>query len=235
MEVLPTANFQPDVVFWGLRVGEPMIALTSILVSLFCFYAWMRLGKIDHPGDALRFFRVFFLLTGLSCLIGGIVGHAFIYRFPPELKLPGWVLSMVAVSALEQASITRAQDFLGKKWKRAFTWLNIAELTVALWFVFATLWFPAVEIHSAFGFLFVIAPLEGWLLFKTRSPASRLVLTGILLLVAAVAVHIFKISAGVWFSYFDIAHLFMCAAIGAFMLGAERLWKGTHFLLRNRG
>ncbi|GAB4495916.1 MAG: hypothetical protein OHK0019_26370 [Saprospiraceae bacterium] len=229
MEVLPTANFQPDVLFWGVRVGEPVVALTSILVSLFCFYAWIRLGKVEQTGDALRFFRVFFLLTGLSCLVGGIVGHAFIYTFPPMLKLPGWVLSMIAVSALEQASIMRAQGFLGKKWKRVFTGLNIAELTVALWFVFATLWFPAVEIHSAFGFLLVIAPLEGWLFFKTRSPASRHILTGILLLVAAVAVHILKISAGVWFSYFDIAHLFMCAAIWAFMRGAEGLRLRSEF------
>ncbi|MBV6440342.1 MAG: hypothetical protein EPGJADBJ_02008 [Saprospiraceae bacterium] len=225
MEVIPTANFQPDVSLWGLRVGEPVIALTSVLISLFCFYAWMRLGKISQPNDALRLFRVFFMLTGLSTLIGGLVGHAFLHHFSVVFKMPGWVLGMIAVSALEQVSIMRSRSFLGREWVRALGWLNIAQLTVALSVVFITLWFPVVEIHSAFGFLLVIAPLEARMFLKDRSAVSRFILWGILLLVGAVAVHILKISAGVWFCYFDIAHLFMCAAVWMFMTGAERLPK----------
>jgi hypothetical protein len=233
MEVLFTANFQPDVYFWGVRVGEPMIALTSLLVASFCIFAWARLGKIlsvahlrkgvPHLIDALRLFRVFFLLMGLSSFLGGLVGHAFLHHFPFIFKMPGWVLGMLAVSALEQASIARAKSFLGAGWARALTWLNVAQLTVALSFVFATLWFPAVEMHSAFGFLFVIAPLEGMMFFKSRPAVSRFVLGGILMLVGAVTMHILKLSAGVWFCFFDIAHLFMCGAVWLFMLGAERL------------
>jgi hypothetical protein len=233
MEVLPTSNFQPDVSFWELRVGEPVITLTSLLVSLFCFYAWARLGKAismeqlgkgaPHLLDALRLFHVFFLLMGLSSFTGGIVGHAFMHHFPLVFKTPGWAMGMLAVSALEQVSIIRAKSFLGAVQVKALTWLNIAQLTVALSFVFATLWFPAVEIHSAFGLLLVVAPLEGMMFFKTRSAVSRSILWGILLLVGAVMMHIFKLSVGVWFCYFDIAHLFMCGAIWMFMLGAERL------------
>lgn len=226
MEVIPTANFQPDLSFWGFRVGEPVIALTGLLLSGFCFYAWSRLGRSPRSGEAFRFFRIFFLLMGLSGFIGAVVGHAFLHHFQFIFKTPGWVLGMIAVSALEQASIVRAKPFLGAKWSRALTWLNIAQLTVALWFVFATLWFPVVEIHSAFGFLLVIAPLEIYLFFKTRSAVSRFILLGILLLVAAVMVHIFKISAGVWFSYFDIAHLVMCGAVWMFMRAGERLTTG---------
>ena len=223
MEVLFTDNFQPDVFLWGIRVGEPMIALTSLLVSSFCIFAWLRLGKYPRKDISLRFFRAFFLLMGLSSFTGGMIGHAFMHLFPFIFKTPGWVLGMLAVSALEQASILRAKPYLGAKAALAFTWLNIAQLTVALSFVFATLWFPAVEMHSAFGFLIVVAPLEGIMFFKTRSPISSFVLSGILFLVGAVATHILKVSAGVWFCYFDIAHLFMCGAIWTFMLGAERL------------
>ena len=64
-------------------------------------------------------------------------------------------------------------------------------------------------------------PLEILLWIKTRSSGSREILWGILLLIAAVMAHILKISFGVWFSYFDIAHLFMCAAMLQIMLGAE--------------
>lgn len=220
MEVLPTANFQPDVVLMGLRLGEPVIALTSLLVSLVCFYAWYRLGKIGQTEDALRLSRIFFLLTGFSTLIGGLVGHAFLYAVPFEFKLPGWMLGMIAVSALEQASVVRARAILGARMTKFLLYLNITELTLALWFVSTSLWFPVVEIHSAFGFLLVVAPLEALLWLKVRVPGSRDILWGILLLIAAVMAHILKISFGVWFSFFDVAHLFMCAAMWKIMEGA---------------
>ena len=232
MEVLPTANFQPDVVLWSLRIGEPVIALTSILVSLTCFYAWVRLGKIVSNVDALRLSRIFFLLTGISTLIGAIVGHAFLYAFPFEFKLPGWMLGMVAISALEQASTVRAQPFLGAKLAKAIKYINIAELAIALWFVSATIWFPMVEIHSAFGFLLVIMPLEILLWVKTRAQGSREILWGILLLIGAVLAHILKISFGVWFSFFDVAHLILCAAMWKMMLGAEK-WAPQQGIIGN--
>jgi len=225
MEVLPTTNFQPDIILWGLRLGEPMIAFTGLLVSSVCFYAWLRLGKLQAKNDTLKLSRVFFLLTSISIVIGAIVGHLFLYALPFEFKLPGWVMGMIAVSALEQASIVKAKVFLGEKLFKALFYLNIIELTLALWFISTTLWFPVVEIHSAFGFLLIVMPLEIMLWGKTRSKASLEMLLGILLLVGAVLAHILKISLGVWFSYFDIAHLFMCASMWKFMQGAEQWGK----------
>jgi len=221
MEILPTANFQPDIVLAGLRIGEPVIGLTSILVSIVCFYAWAKLGKIKSKEDALRLSRIFFLLTSLSTFIGGVVGHLFLYAFPFEFKLPGWMLGMIAVSALEQASIVKAQPILGPKTSKTLSYLNIVELTLALWFVSTSLWFPVVEIHSAFGFLLIVAPLEILLWLKTRAAGSLHILGGIGLLIGAVLVHILKISFGVWFSFFDIAHLFMCGAMWQIMRGSR--------------
>lgn len=228
MEVLPTVNFQPDVVLWGLRIGEPVIALTSLLVSLVCFYAWARLGKSVVKDDALRLSRIFFFLTGISTFIGALVGHAFLYALPFEFKLPGWMFGMIAISALEQASTVRARVFLGAKTAKAITYVNIIELTLAMWFVSTSIWFPVVEIHSAFGFLLIVMPIEAMLWFRTRSRGSREILWGILLLIGAVMAHILKISFGVWFCYFDIAHLFMCAAMWKIMLGAERSGRETY-------
>lgn len=200
-----------------------MIALTSLLVSLFCIFAWARIGKIPRPDASLRLFRIFFLLMGLSSFFGGIVGHAFMHCLPFVYKIPGWALGMFAVTALEQVSIMRARPLLGMAKAKALSWLNITQLVVALSVVLTTLWFPVVEIHSAFGFLLVVVPLEATIFFKTRSAVSRFVLGGILMLVGAVAMHIMKISVGVWFCYFDKAHLFMCGAVWMFMLAAERL------------
>lgn len=221
MEVLPTANFQPDIVVAGIRLGEPVIALTGLLVAVVCFYAWFRLGKTPVTDDTTRLFRIFFLLMGISTVIGAVVGHVFLYCLPFVYKTPGWGLGMVAVSALEQAAIVRARPYLKPFWGKALTWANIVELTLALWFVSSTLWFPAVEMHSAFGLLCVVAPLELWYYRKTGSKESRYLWAGILFLVAGVLFHVLKLSLGVWFCYFDIAHLLMCPAFWCFMLWAE--------------
>ena len=221
MEVLPTANFQPDILIAGLRLGEPVIGLTSLLNSLVCFYAWFRLGRFTERNDVLKLSRIFFLLMGFSTVIGAVVGHFFMYCLPFIFKSPGWGLSMIAVSAFEQASITHAKPLIGPRWGRALTWFNIGELVLALSFVTATLWFPGVEMHSAIGLLCIVVPLETLILLKTGNRGSRLILQGVLFLVAGVLMHILKISLGIWFCYFDIAHLFMCGAFWFFMLGVE--------------
>lgn len=154
-------------------------------------------------------------------MIGALIGHLFLYAVPFEFKLPGWMLGMIAVSALQQASIARAKPYLHATMAKAMTYFNIGALTITLWLVSSTLWFPIVEIQSAIGFLLVILPLEILLWNKTRSRGSLEIIFGILFLVGAVLAHILKISFGVWFSYFDIAHLFMCGAMWKFMKGSQ--------------
>lgn len=221
MEILYTDNYQPDLVVLRLRLGEPMITLTGLLVAGCCFYAWHRLGKQPVRSDEQRFFRLFFGLMGLSTLVGALVGHLFLYALPFEAKLPGWILGMVAVTALVQASIVRAEPMLPKGWGRTLALLGTLEFLLAVWVVISTLWFPAVEIHSAFGLLCLVAPLEIWRFVTQKDAGSRYILQGILFLALAALAHIFRFSLGIWFNFFDVAHLAMCGAIWMFMLGAE--------------
>lgn len=220
MEVVPTQNFQPDLIIGGLRIGEPVIVLTGLMLSACCFYAWWQLRKKQSPAASQPFDRLFFLLMGLSTLTGAFVGHLFLYCLPFEAKLPGWVLGMIAVSALEQATILRARALTGVRWYKILSRLNVLQFAVALFFVVTTLWFPIVEIHSAAGLLLVVAPLEILLLTRQGHTGSRYTLTGIGWLVLAVLPHVLKISLGVWFTYFDIAHVAMCVAILCMMRGA---------------
>jgi len=221
MEVIPTSNFQPDILLGGIRFGEPVIALTGLIVSAVCFYAWARLGKLAASNDVLRLCRIFFLLMGFSTLIGAVVGHLFLYCLPFVFKSPGWVLGMISMSAFEQAIIVRAKPIIGDGWVRVLTWVNIIALTLGLWFVTSTLWFPGVEIHAAFGVIGIIAPLETILLLKFRNKGSQYLLLGLLFLVLAVLVHILKLSLSVWFTFFDIGHLLMSIGFWLFMFSTE--------------
>ena len=211
---------QPDVYFMDVRITEPSIALTSLLITLVCLYAWLRLARQERT-DEIRLFRIFMLLMGLSTLIGGLAGHAFLYALPFIFKAPGWVLGMLAVTALAQTAIERSKSLLGSGRARILTIVNSVELLIALGVVFATLWFPVVEIHSAFGMLLLLATLEGWMYATTRRRSSLYLLLSIVFAVAAAGAHVAKISLGTWFTFFDIGHVLMCGTIWMILRAAE--------------
>lgn len=221
MEVIETQNFQPDISLYGLRIGEPVITLTALLISIVCGYCWWRLRKIQPASDALQLTRIFFMLMGISTLIGGLVGHAFLYTLPFEFKIPGWLLGMVAASALAQSSVARSSDLLRKNVKRLFTGANIGVFAVLLVFLLTTLWFPIVEIHSAFSLLLIVTALETYRLVKLHDPNSKYILIGISFAAAAALVHVLKWSLSEWFSFFDIGHLFLCGTMWMIMRGSE--------------
>jgi hypothetical protein len=222
MEVIDTTgNFQPDISLYGFRIGEPVITLTALLISVVCGYCWWRLRKAQSESDALKLTRLFFLFMGISTLIGGLVGHAFLYLLPFGFKIPGWLLGMVAASALAQASVARSEDILKRGTKRFFTVLNIGGFAVLFLLLISTLWFPIVEIHSAFSLVLIVSLLEAYRLKKLSDPGSRFILYGILLAVAAVSVHILKWSLSEWFTFFDIGHVFLCGTMWMIMRGAE--------------
>ncbi|HLP95710.1 MAG TPA: hypothetical protein VK168_16820 [Saprospiraceae bacterium] len=221
MEVLLTNNFQPDLLIGGLRLGEPMTAFTSLLMASVCLYAWYRLGRTGDFTPEVHYFRLFFLLMCLSAAAGAIIGHLFLYLFPFSLKIPGWMLGMIALAALVQASVLRMDGVLQGGWTGRIVRLNVLTLVLGSVWLITALWFPVVEIHAAVGLLCMVLPMEYLRYRRTSSESSRYMLAGIGLLVTAVLFHIGKISLGIWFSFFDIAHLIMCGAFWCFLLGAE--------------
>lgn len=221
MEVLLTDNFQPDLILGGLRLGEPVTAFTSLLMAFMCLYAWKRLGKFSSVITRPDYFRFFFLLMAISAFLGAVVGHLFIYMLPFAFKIPGWILGMLALAALVQASIWRTIGVLNGQWIYKISVLNKMTLLFgAVWLV-GSLWFPVVEFHAAIGLLGMVLPMEYLMYRKDANVSSRYMLMGIGLLVFAVLFHIAQISISVWFSFFDIAHLIMCGAFWCFLLGAE--------------
>ncbi len=222
MEVITTQNFQPDISLFGLRIGEPVITLTSLLISVLCGYCWWRLGRLRSQDDGVRLTRIFFAFMGVSTLIGGLVGHAFLHKLPFEYKIPGWTLGMVAASALAQASVARSSDMMRLAVKRMFTGINIGAFAVLLVLLLSTLWFPIVEIHSAFSLLLIVTTLEMNRWIRLRDESSRYILTGILFAVAAALVHVLKLSLGIWFTFFDIGHVLLCGTMWMIMRAAER-------------
>ena len=222
-EFVPPPVLQPDITLWGLRIAEPVTSLTALMIAVVCWYAWRRLDFPGRKSDVTLLIRGFFLLMALATLWGGIMGHAFLYRFSFAWKLPGWALSMLSIAALERAAILHARPLMPPFWGRFFSIFNFVELGIFLYLAFSTLNFHFVEMHAGYGLLIVVGLFEGYVYRKKRDAGSRLILLAIPLAAVAAVAHVAKFSFSVWFTFFDIGHILMCLCAWMMMLGAERM------------
>ena len=221
MEILQ----QPSIHILGIRVDEPMTTLTDLLVSVVCFYAFYTLTKKKLPGRTQLYFRYYFLLMGIATLLGGLVGHGFLYMLSFEWKLPGWITSMLSVALIERSAIQHAKSFIKPEVGKSLLVINVIELVLVMTITMITLDFAWVEFHSGYGLLAIVAPFHGWVYFKTRDRGSAYILLAVALASVAALFYMNKVSIHTWFNYLDISHTVMAIAAFVFYLGALNLNK----------
>ncbi|MDH4297014.1 MAG: hypothetical protein OEV74_12075, partial [Cyclobacteriaceae bacterium] len=171
---------------YGILIQEPVTAVTDLLVSAVCFYAFSRL----KPGNAsATLLKYYFLTMGLATGYSGIIGHAFLYYFDFGWKLPGWLMSMFSVALLERGSIMHARPILTKKQGDFFTLLNSIELLLLNIIVLATFNFTFVEVHAAYGLLVVVFSFQVYIFKITKAESSMLFIIAICISALAATVH----------------------------------------------
>jgi len=207
----------------SVLIQEPVTALTDLLVSGVCLYAFYAL-RSNQP--SVHLLKYYFLSMALATAYGGIVGHAFIYYLNDGWKVPGWVISMFSVALLERATIAHAKPILPKRLGSIFLILNTIELIALTTVVLITLNFKFVEAHAAYGLLIVVFSFELFVFKKTNAPSSTrfMIATGISALAAVV--HLSEFSPHPWFNHLDLSHVLMAAAAFVFMLGGRMLETG---------
>ncbi len=214
---------QPDIYFGSLRIAEPVIALTGLLISFLSFYAWRRLRRQRPKTPPLRYFSLFFLLLAISSVIGPFFGHAFHYWAGFPGKAACWTFIMFSQAALAQGAIEHTRPFFPARAYSLLSVLNVLALLAALVVSLAYRSFPWVEGHIAFTMIGLMAPLEAYQFFLRRSQGGRLLLWSIPISILAVLPHLAKWPPGVWFTYWDAGHLIACAGLWLIMLGAEQI------------
>lgn len=199
---------------------EPVTVLTDLLVTAVCWRAAWLLRK-QQPSSLRQLFEAYFWMMGLATAYGGIIGHGFIVQLGFSWKVPGWLISMLAVALLERAAIFHAGSELPQRWAKALAWLNVAELISLTAIVLTTLNFFFVEAHAAYGLLGVVGSLEAWLWYRHRSPGSLPLLQAVGIAAVAAGVHLFEISLHTWFNHLDLSHCLMAWAAWQFYRGAK--------------
>ncbi|WP_297089687.1 hypothetical protein [uncultured Draconibacterium sp.] len=214
--------------FQGIRIDEPIVTLTDLLVSVLCFIFAYRLHRKQSNEKVLVYFKFYFLIMGIATALGGIIGHAFMYQFSFYWKLPGWITSMFSIMFVERAAIEHTRILLSGKIVKILGILNIIEFLTFLSLTILTLNFFYVEFHSGYGLMFVVLSLEGFLFFKTRNKASKYMLIGVTIAAIAALFFMNKWSIHQWFNYLSASHVLMALAAFFFYIGATKIEMGTN-------
>ena len=208
---------------WGLRIDEPIVTLTDLMVSAVCFVSAYKLHQSGKTGRTFLYFKIYFFSMGVATLLGGIIGHAFLYAFSFYWKLPGWITSMISIMFVERAAIEHTRIWLKPGIIKVLGVINIIEFLTFLTLTIVTLDFFFVEFHSGYGLMFVVLSLEGFLFLKTRNEAGKYILAGIAFAAVAALFFMTKTSPHRWFDYLCVSHVLMAIAAWLFYLGSIRI------------
>jgi hypothetical protein len=205
---------------FGLLIQEPVTALTDLLVTGVCLYAFL---KLKTSNASVRLLRYYFLTMAIATAYGGIIGHAFMHYLEFGWKVPGWLMSMISVALLERAAITHAKPLLTEKQGNFFTWLNSIELVILTIIVLVTLNFKFVEAHAAYGLLVIVFSFEAYIFKMNRAESSVLFLVATGIAALAATVHLSQFSIHTWFNHLDLSHVLMAGSAYVFFLAGRKI------------
>ncbi len=214
---------QPPVYFFNIKIGEPVTAITALMVSAVCFYAFIKLTKIPVHNKVHLYLRFYFLSMGIATAIGGLIGHAFLYALSFPWKLPGWITSMFAIMLVERASIEYARPLIHPRLGKIFGWVNLIELAIFVIVTMSTLNFFFVELHAAYGLLVVVSSFNIYIYWKMRTKGSRLFLIAVAFSGISALIYMNEWDISKWFDHSDISHILLVISASFFYLGARQI------------
>ncbi len=218
-----------------LLIMEPIVSLTDIMVSVACFAALYNLKKLKLDGKMYFHFKLHFLTMGLATLFGGTIGHAFLYAFSDAWKLAGWLISMISINFLERAFIAHTIQYVNERTRFVIKSANNIELAAFMGITIYTLNFDFVEIHTGFGLLLVIFPLQLFMYFKTKDKGVKYIFVIVVLAIISAIIFIKQIDIYQWFNHISISHILMVVMVILLYQSAVTLKYDKHHEVKERG
>lgn len=216
-------------------IMEPIVSLTDIMVSVACFVALYNLKRLKVDGKMYFHFKWHFLTMGLATLFGGTIGHAFLYAFSDAWKLAGWLISMISINFLERAFIAHTMQYVSEKTRFFIKTANNLELVVFMVITIYSLNFNFVEIHTGFGLLIVVFPLQLFMYLKTKDKGAIYVFFIVGLAIVSGIIFIKQITIHQWFNHISFSHVMMFVMVILLYKSAITLKYDKQFETKERG
>ncbi len=220
MLYLQAYSGQPSIEFFGLTIMEPMVTFTDLWITGVCVYAFVRLVKQNRKGKVHQYIRWYFLIMAVATFLGGILGHALQDVVGLSWKLPGWLISMLAVMSIERASIMHARPVISASFGKFLEIANVIELLIFAVLAFSTLNFFYIQVHSAYGLALIVLPLHFLVYWRTRNEGSRIFFLTVIFSTLAAFFYTSEIGLHPWFNHLDLAHTVMAISMYLFYRGA---------------
>lgn len=213
----------PPITICGVKILEPVTSLTDFITALVCFYAFYRLSNLDSAGKVYRYFRFYFLCTGIATTCAAFIGHAFLYLFSFEWKMIGWAFSATGILLIEWATLHFVRNTISS---RAFNWGVAGTMAKYMLFwvlIFTTQSFVATQVQAATGLVGVVLPLQVYHYRRTKHPGSGIIILAILFSFLPAITYNTKLSFHTYFNHHDISHLLMAITMYLLYRGADKM------------
>lgn len=204
--------------FLGIRIEEPVTALTDLLTASVCFFAFFRLHQLQINHKAFSFFKYYFLLMALGTTCAAFFSHAILYWSGYNWKMLGWTFSAIGIFNIENSALTYFQEETESK---RLDWLSFAFKVQLILFLLClsytpTRVFEVVQINSSLGIVGITFPLFIYLFFKTKKRSYKKVILAFCMSMVTGLVFNAEITFHKYFNYHDFAHVLM--AFSSFLL-----------------
>ena len=205
-----TKFLQPSIEILNLRIDEPITMITDILLAVIFLLAFIRLGKLEYAGKALRYFKYYFLILCLGALTGGLLGHAFQYRLAEEWKLVSWSLTLGSVALMVQALLEIASPLIEKRIVRMISCLNVLLFFLAFFLTLRSVEFNPVKYYSIFGLVVMAGSLCFYIYRRTANKGVLILMGGVGIGFLSAITFSFQWGFSPWFNHRDLSHIILC-------------------------
>ncbi len=200
-------------------LSEPVTAVTDLLLGAFCISRAAAFHKFREQDSSLAAWQTFFLLMGISTLMGVIV-HGLICYQSEKVHLTIWLwMSVISGISIYFAQVATSRSLL-KDSKNGSLFRIIARVQLALFLLFMLIFrdYNVVKIQVAIGMVPVmIIHFYG---FRKGAAGSAWLATGIAVSFGSAVAHTWKLSISPkWFNFNDISHVFIFTSFALISYG----------------
>jgi len=217
---------------FGIYIQEPMASLTDLVVAWVSFFYFLQLSKLEKKEMFFIYYKYYFLFLGISMVLSGLLGHALLYYIEVGWKLPGWLMSMFAVMAIEQAAIEQAKPYFSNVGFNNLIALNFSVLILLATLAFYYIDFLYIALYSTYGLILIVLSIQCFLYYKTRSRASIHTITAIGITLLSVIVFVKQISPHPWFDHLALSHTILACSVYFYYRGVAEVKLDTLKLVK---
>ena len=194
----------------GFYLQEPLTFISDWLISFFCFRIFFQMKKARYLLNAS--FQKFFFYLGVSTLLGGI-SHLFHFYFGVYGHFPSWIASSISTYFFCIGMLRMCYRVV----TQFLVWVIQLKSVILLFLSLYLHLFLFVSIDAIVSFLV----LGGFLGLKfyfenVEHKFVKYMLYGVLVLIPAGIVFIFKLDLHLLFNRNDLSHIFILISVFLF-------------------